>query len=160
MSERAVDPEVLEDADRLGRAISRFVRVVTRVKAGAPTDARGLDVASMRLLSALSENGPQRSNSLAEAVVSDPSTVSRQVANLVRLGMVSRQADEADRRAWVLAVTAAGAEALAQHYAQRESFLAGVIDPWTTEDRKRLPELLDRLSKSMTERIVASDAQT
>src|SRR5579871_2161802 len=116
------DAEVLGDADRLGRAISRFVRVVTRVRAGAPTDARGLDVSSMRLLSALSENGPQRANSLAEAVVSDPSTVSRQIAQLVKLGMVSRHSDEADRRAWVLAVTPAGAEALAQHYAQRESF--------------------------------------
>ena len=49
--------------------------------------------------------GPHRSNALAEAVHSDPSTVSRQIAALVKVGYVERRPDPADGRACLLAAT-------------------------------------------------------
>ena len=58
----------------------------------------GIDRSAIMLLKTLAMHGPRRSSELATAVHSDPSTVSRQVAGLVRDGLVERQADPARRR--------------------------------------------------------------
>ncbi|MDZ7884163.1 MAG: MarR family transcriptional regulator [Mycobacterium sp.] len=54
-----------------------------------------------------------RSSELATMVNSDPSTVSRQVAQLVERGHVERVPDERNGRAFVLAVTQSGREVAA-----------------------------------------------
>ena len=65
----------------------------------------GVDRSTIFLLKALAMHGPRRSSELAAAVHSDPSTVSRQVAALVRDGLIERQADPEDGRASVLVPT-------------------------------------------------------
>src|SRR5262245_11500612 len=68
----------------------------------------GFDRSAFILLKNLIHMGPSRSSALAAAVHSDPSTVSRQVAALVRDGLVERRADQDDGRASLLAATPAG----------------------------------------------------
>ena len=65
----------------------------------------GFDRSAIILLKTLVLNGPTRSSALAAAVHSDPSTVSRQVAALVRDGLLERQADQEDGRASLIAAT-------------------------------------------------------
>ena len=72
------------------RPVGEIVTTILWDRGGAPLHF---------LLVHLVKGGPQRSGALAEAVHSDPSTISRQVAHLVRLGLVERTADPEDREA-------------------------------------------------------------
>ncbi|MET0237959.1 MAG: MarR family winged helix-turn-helix transcriptional regulator [Kibdelosporangium sp.] len=104
----------------------------------------GIDKTSMILLSALTSIGPVRSNALAEAVYSDPSTISRQVAALVKDGLIERFADPADGRASLLAVTGKGRELIEARHRQRSCSMARMLAHWPAEDRERFTELLER----------------
>lgn len=104
----------------------------------------GVDRSAILLLKALVVQGPSRSSELATAVHSDPSTVSRQVAALVRDGLVERRADPEDGRASVLVPTDRGL-ALLQAQRQRMGLaLARVVRQWEPEDVSRFLELLER----------------
>ena len=104
----------------------------------------GIDKTSMTLLHALTSTGPVRSNVLAECVYSDPSTISRQVAGLVKDGLIERRADPADGRASLLAVTDKGREVLEVRHRQRSCSLARMLANWPAEDQERFVELLER----------------
>jgi DNA-binding MarR family transcriptional regulator len=134
----------------LGRALARLTRAVARAKALSHADAGRAEYANFALLAALSEVGPMRSSVLADAVFSDPSTVSRQVAHLVDLGYVVRQPDPDDGRACHLAITGSGAEALDAHRRARDDYLARLTNSWSEGDRHTLAALVDRLAGEFT----------
>ncbi|GAB3869434.1 hypothetical protein GCM10029964_001670 [Kibdelosporangium lantanae] len=104
----------------------------------------GIDKTAMTLLGALTSIGPARSNALAEAVYSDPSTISRQVAALVKDGLVERRADPADGRASLLAVTDKGRQLLEERHQRKSCSTARMLAHWPAEDRERFVELLER----------------
>jgi DNA-binding MarR family transcriptional regulator len=122
------------------------MRAVNRAKALAQAEGGRADHAAFPLLIALSDTGPMRSSTLAEAVFSDPSTISRHVAHLVELGYVERRADPDDGRAYRLAVTHAGNAALEAHRRSRDDHLARLTSSWSEADRRTLAELVDRLA--------------
>ena len=68
--------------------------------------------------------GPMRAGALAECLQSDPSTVSRQVAALVKDGLLERRADPADGRASLLVLTAKADAVLAEHDRIRLDYFA------------------------------------
>lgn len=134
-------------ADELARQLYRLVRTLERTKAQAAA-LRGdqLERACFGLLVELGDRGPRRLTALAEAVQADPSTVSRQVAQLVELGYVAREPDPGDGRASQLAATALGCEQLAQGRRRRNQVLEAVLAGWSVADRERLNSLLERLN--------------
>src|SRR5438128_2044595 len=73
-----------------------------------------LDGAAYGLLALLQDSGPLRASDLVARLGLDKSTVSRQVATLVDLGLVDRTADPADGRAHVLTPSAEGSARLAR----------------------------------------------
>lgn len=106
-----------------------------------------LDGAAFGLLALLQDAGPLRASDLVVRLGLDKSTVSRQVASLVGLGLVDRSADPDDGRAQVLTPSAEGASRLAQiRDARRERWEADMRD-WPAEDVARLAELLHRLNR-------------
>ncbi|MGM1060956.1 MarR family winged helix-turn-helix transcriptional regulator [Saccharothrix sp. Mg75] len=129
-------------ADRVGTALVRMNKMHACV--AAHMSKSGLDKASFVLLATLERLGPARSSALAEAVFSDPSTVSRQVATLVKEGLVERRADPEDGRASVLAVTGAGARLVDERRRQRNEALAGLFADWGPDDRLRFIEYFER----------------
>lgn len=129
-------------ADRIGAALVRMNKMHACV--ASHMSKSGLDKASFVLLANLAERGPLRSSALAEAVFSDPSTVSRQVATLVKDGLVERRADPEDGRASVLAVTEAGALLLAERRARRNQLLARLFAEWPTSEWARFIEYFER----------------
>jgi DNA-binding MarR family transcriptional regulator len=133
-------------AGELGRALTRLVRAVSRARAQGLTGEGALDTAAVPALVALSEQGPLRASVLAEVTLSDPSTISRQVAHLAELGFVERRRDPQDGRACLLAITAAGKEALAERRRSRDEYLARVMTGWSERDRRRVAALVDRLA--------------
>ncbi|MDT0274682.1 MarR family winged helix-turn-helix transcriptional regulator [Blastococcus goldschmidtiae] len=106
-----------------------------------------LDGAAFGLLALLQDAGPLRASDLVARLGLDKSTVSRQVASLVALGLVDRSADPDDGRAQVLTPSAEGAARLAHiRTARRERWEADMGD-WPAEDVARLAELLARLNR-------------
>lgn len=137
----------LADADALGRQLMRLGRLVDRTRADCAAQCReGLERAAYLLLAHLEAEGPQRLSALAEAVHSDLSTVSRQVAQLVVLELVQRHPDPQDGRAARLTVTEAGRRVFDEHRRIRNQHMAAVLAGWPEQDVQRLVALLDRLN--------------
>ena len=80
----------------------------------------------------------------AAAVHSDPSTISRQVATLVRDGFVERRADQDDGRASLLAATPAGVALLEEQRRRMGISLARVMKGWAPEEVDKFVELFER----------------
>jgi DNA-binding MarR family transcriptional regulator len=106
--------------------------------------AGGPDRSTVLLLKTLVHFGPSRSSALAAAVHSDPSTVSRQIAALVRDGLVERRADPDDGRASVLVPTESGLELLEEQRRRIGLALGRVVRQWAQEDVDAFLELLER----------------
>lgn len=104
----------------------------------------GVDRSAVMLLKTLAHDGPSRSSALAAAVHSDPSTVSRQIAGLVRDGLVERRADPEDGRASVLVPTEAGLTLLEEQRRRVGLALARVVRQWAPEDLDRFLDLFDK----------------
>jgi DNA-binding MarR family transcriptional regulator len=136
-----------EDAEAVVSEIVRFFRMMKRMSARFASQKRdGIEQAAYFLLAVLVTEGPQRTTSLAEAVHSDTSTVSRQVGALVRHGLVERQADPADGRACLLAATPRGQECFDDERRRRTEQIADVLAHWSSEDLRTVSTLLDRLN--------------
>ncbi|RKT71212.1 MarR family transcriptional regulator [Saccharothrix variisporea] len=129
-------------AERIGTALVRLNKMHACV--ASHLSKTGMDKASFVLLANLSQLGPSRSSALAEAVFSDPSTVSRQVATLVKEGWVERRADPDDGRASVLAVTDAGQRLLEERRAQRNQAIARMLADWSEGDLAAFIDYFER----------------
>ena len=116
-------------SDRLGHQLIRVMRAVERAKAGK-VGPDGVERAAYVLLARLVLKGPRRSNALAESVHSDPSTVSRQVAGLVRAGLVERRPDPEDGRATLLAATDEGLRVFEANRDRRHREIGAMTAHW------------------------------
>lgn len=106
-----------------------------------------LDGAAYGLLSLLQDAGPLRASDLVARLGLDKSTVSRQVAHLVDLGLVDRAADPVDGRAHVLTPSADGAARLARIRDVRRARWESDLSDWPAADVATLAELLHRLNR-------------
>jgi DNA-binding MarR family transcriptional regulator len=134
-------------ADRVGTALNRLVRLIERRQAQRNADhPDALERATYHLLVHLVRGGPRRAGALAEEVHSDPSTISRQIAQLVKLGLVERTADPDDRRATLLAATVEGRRVFEENRRRRNEHLAALLSTWDEPDRRVLGDLLTRFA--------------
>lgn len=137
----------IEGAGRVGTELVRLVRLIERAYAqhhAAHPD--GVDRATYVLLVHLVDGGPYRSSALAEAVHSDPSTVSRQIAQLVKLGLVSRVSDPADGRVVLLVATEEGERVLVENRRLRNEGIARMLAHWAPDEREQFAALLARFT--------------
>lgn len=133
--------------DRLGAELVRLSRLQERAYARFAVQSEdGVERAAFLLLVHLVRTGPQRLSTLAEAVHSDVSTVSRQVAQLVRSGLVVRRPDPSDGRAGLLAVTERGVVSYEARRRRRNRDMAGVLAGWTDVQRREFAALLTRFN--------------
>jgi DNA-binding MarR family transcriptional regulator len=123
-----------------------FVHVGRRLRAAFRTDP-----AAVGVLHALATSGGMRVSALARALVLDISTTSRHVSALESDGLVAREVDPADRRACLVAITAAGAEFLTAALLERAAVIQSATREWPAEDVTTLIRLLSRLADDLTE---------
>ncbi|HEX7354517.1 MAG TPA: MarR family transcriptional regulator [Mycobacteriales bacterium] len=133
----------------------RLTRCVSRAKAQVLGDD---EATRLMLLMPLRRQGPMRTGALAEAVHSDASTVSRQVAELVHDGLVERRADPADGRATVLALRAEAEPLVDEAFAHRDAHFAELFADWTTADIQQLRRLLARLADGVESHTMRGNA--
>ncbi|GGK60493.1 MarR family winged helix-turn-helix transcriptional regulator [Nocardia camponoti] len=133
------DPSI----DAIATQLVRLHRLRDRMLAQAK-ERFGIDPAGFVVLFRLLCDGPMRSGALAEAVYSDASTVSRQVAQLVDNGLVRRTADPDDGRATLLEVTEKGHEVAERIRERRHEGVALVTEGWSPDDLATFARLLTR----------------
>jgi len=134
-------------ADEVSGQLIRLVRLMERKQAQYQAEhPDAVERAAYLLLVHLVKDGPRRAGALAEAVHSDPSTISRQIAHLVRLGLVERTADPEDGRATLLAATDEGRRVFEENRRVRNTRIAEMLEDWSVDDRRTLAELLGRFT--------------
>jgi DNA-binding MarR family transcriptional regulator len=111
-----------EVADRLHSASIHLLRRVRRVD-----EATGLSGARLSALSVVVFGGPTTLGRLARIEQVSPPTMSKLVDALEREGLVTREADERDGRAVVVAATESGERILAEGRRRRIDELAGLF---------------------------------
>jgi DNA-binding MarR family transcriptional regulator len=132
---------------RLEREIGLLLRRSRAISARLARELHpDLDGAAYGLLALLQDAGPLRASDLVARLGLDKSTVSRQVASLVDLGLVDRAADPVDGRAQVLTPSPEGAARLARIRSARRARWETDLADWPAEDVDRLGELLGRLN--------------
>ncbi len=145
------DREYASDiTQRLIEVVKAFSAVKHRMHGASPQE--GLDYG---LLLKLVHTGPMRASDLAEKLCADPSTVSRQVAGLVKAGFVERQADPDDGRASILVPTPQGQARVDQMISLRGRLFAPIVADWSAEDRAVFSRLLTEFVHELSNNIEA-----
>jgi len=113
------------------------------------TKAQGITVAEWQLLMQL-QAGADTQEKLANAMQLDTSTLSRQLASLVKKERLSKTAIGRDRRQLVYTVTPAGTDAVTAINEDYQRFETEVFEKWPQDEQNLLRILLNRLNKSVT----------
>jgi DNA-binding MarR family transcriptional regulator len=140
-----VDPgaPVRQVADNFVALMRSFGRAKARFLAAAEHD---VEWSAQIILRQLAANGPMRASGLADCLHSDPSTVSRQVAALVKDGLLERRADPEDGRASILVLTPRADDVIARHEQTRLEHFAAMLADWSDRDLRRFADLLARFT--------------
>ena len=140
---------------RLADELMRFFRLGARAKGmlNLKGGDLGAEFSALMLLFPLRFLGPMRVTDLAEAKQADPSTVSRQAAQLVKAGLARREADPEDGRASRLAITDAGLDACRKLHDAREAFLVEVLSSWPAERVEAFVELFTEFNTAVEARL-------
>jgi DNA-binding MarR family transcriptional regulator len=137
--------EVAKVADHVVHLMRSFTRARTRLMDAFADD---VEWSAHLLLRTVRDEGPMRAGAVAEFLRSDPSTVSRQVAGLVRDGLLERRADPGDGRASLLVLTEKAANLLADHDRIRLQHFARMFDGWDDADLRTFAAMLGRFTEA------------
>jgi DNA-binding MarR family transcriptional regulator len=136
----------------LERELTVFLR---RARANQGEMARevhpDLEPAAYGLLVRLDEHGRQRATELAAYIGVGKATMSRQLRALEDLGLVAREPDPADGRAWLVHLTDEGRSRVGKVREARRARYVRQLSHWERSEVAELAHLLQRLNRS-TER--------
>ena len=138
-----------DDTERLAGELLQFTRLSARAKSMLNVGDMGAEFSALLLLFPLLHMGPLRVTDLAEVKQADPSTVSRQAAQLVKAGLARREADPVDGRASRLAVTPQGEAACGRLRAARHALLSEVLSEWPAEQVAMFADLFHTFNNSV-----------
>jgi DNA-binding MarR family transcriptional regulator len=147
-----------DDTERLAGELLRFARLAGRAKGMLNLGDMGAEFSALLLLFPLLHMGPLRVTDLAEVKQADPSTVSRQAAQLVKAGLARREADPVDGRASRLAVTPEGEIACGRLRAARHALLSQVLDDWPADRVATFADLFHEFNSSVEARLRSDPA--
>jgi len=137
------DLELEESAEQIATSVISMMRQFNTIKSRVALGSDG-ETSPLFLLVKLAHFGPRRASDLAEQLCADPSTVSRQVAHLVKGGLVERQADPDDGRASILVPTELGRVKVREHARRRGATMKPVIADWSVQDRDDFLRLMNK----------------
>lgn len=142
---------------RLERELGLFLRRARAAVALVSRDVHpDLDPSAYSLLSAVAADPGTRASDLADRLGVGRGTMSRQLARLERLGLVTREADPHDSRSHPLALTAEGDRRLTEARTARRAFFRAALDSWAPEELDDLAAHLERLNTALADRARAT----
>ena len=142
MTERRGEVAAAEEAlERLFRlTVSRKMYARQSAAVGAVVTRAGYAV-----LRSLDESGELAMGDLSRRCSMDPAAAGRQVRSLEDDGLVERSSHDEDRRVTVVGLTDAGRDVYRRIVEVRTRHLEEVLGGWSSEDRRSLTALVDRL---------------
>lgn len=140
-------PEALGRLEgEIGVLVRRIKRVLgERARAVHPDLQRG----AYLMLAYIADDGPLRSSTIAERFDIDKGAISRQVQQLVDLGLVARTPDPLDGRASLLVATDEAHRRLADVVAQRRDWLDVRLGDWSDEELAGFVDVLGRYNAAL-----------
>jgi DNA-binding MarR family transcriptional regulator len=150
-SRKTVHNTRIEDIRKIYAAVVDLVGLMNRPQRDARMIAAAgisLDRALFPLLVGIGRFGPIGVVDLADHAGRDYTTVSRQVAKLESLGLVKREAAQADRRVCEAMLTAKGREMTNRIDKARDRILTAILADWSPKDIAALASLLRQLADS------------
>jgi DNA-binding MarR family transcriptional regulator len=140
------------DADQVARALQVSIRLLNhRLRLRPVDDEVALPEASA--LARLDRLGPLDAASLARIEGISAQSIGATVASLERRGLVSRDADPADGRRWLIQLTSAGLAALQRRRTRRADQLASALaEEFSPDELARLLDaapLIERLAERL-----------
>ena len=140
----------MDEANRqIEQQMTVLLRRVQRIHISTSAGDVDLERSSYGILARLVDDGPQRLGALATAFGLDPSTITRQVQSLEKLGLAVRRTDPADRRASILELTDEGREVLERTREHRRNRLFAVLSDWADQDRQEFGRLLKKFNEAL-----------
>ncbi|MFF3907388.1 MarR family winged helix-turn-helix transcriptional regulator [Streptomyces sp. NPDC001848] len=158
---RPVEPDgPAEGADHSGGTNQEFLALereltvfLRRARANAGQMARevhpDLESAAYGLLARLDECGRQRATELAAYIGVGKATMSRQLRALEELGLVAREPDPADGRAWLVHLTEEGHRRVGRVREARRARYVRELAHWDPREVAELARLLNQLNRGM-----------
>lgn len=134
---------------RIEQQMTVLLRRVQRIHMSTSSGEMDVDRSAYGIMCKIADEGPQRLGSFASAFGLDPSTITRQVQALEKVGLAERSPDSADRRASILHLTDEGREVLRRTRAYRRARLDETLAGWTDEERETLALLLEKFNASI-----------
>jgi DNA-binding MarR family transcriptional regulator len=108
-----------------------------------------LESAAYGLLVRLDESGQLRATELAAYIGVGKATMSRQLHALEDLGLVAREPDPADGRAWLVHLTEEGSRRVAKVREARRARYVEQLSHWDPREVAELARLLNQLNRGM-----------
>jgi DNA-binding MarR family transcriptional regulator len=142
-----------KEVDRLEEQLSVFHRRSRRfLRSFASRVHPGIDASTYAVLLVIAQGAPLRLNDLAEEFGLDKSTMSRHVTALIRLGLVQRDPDPLDGRAFLLKPSSDGIQRLTGAATARRNEWRGRLDDWDTGELADFVNGLIRLNSDLEQR--------
>ncbi len=135
------DATPLELANSLRPTIARLARRLRQ------QDQTGLGPTMTATLASIAKHDGPTHGELAAIEQVAPPTITAVVDKLEKLGLVTRQADAADRRVTRVRATPTGIDQLDEVRNRRTSWLASQVSALTDDERRRLADAVDVLAK-------------
>jgi DNA-binding MarR family transcriptional regulator len=133
----------------VGQAYLTLQKRVHRAVDEAMTES-GLSLSRTKVLMELSAHGSMNQSALAGRLGFAPRSVTDTVDSLARDGLAERTSDPADRRAWIVAITAAGTTALRRAEAAKHRIFDQIFGVLDAAARAELVALLTTISSGLT----------
>jgi len=138
-----VDYEIIEQMRDLHLKMHRlFNTLLKRV---------GASVAQLKLLDLIDQSGTLRSTDIAEALGQAPRTVTDALDGLEREGLIARVADERDRRAKHISLTAAGRSVMRDAAPYREAYAIQLLEVFSANEKTLYLDMLRKLNDRLVE---------
>ncbi|MEK4030024.1 MULTISPECIES: MarR family transcriptional regulator [Bacillaceae] len=129
------------------QSIEYEIALLVRLTTAQSPKLGSLDRSEYLLLSELDENGPLGINVLAEKLLLNISTASRQVSTLEAKNYIVRYPDPQNGRISLLEITQEGQKILHKVQKARFAAYAEVLHDWTKEELEELDANLTRLNR-------------
>lgn len=135
--------------DQIEQQLFTMLRATQAIQVRTSEGEALLERSTYGILCLLDDEGPQRLGAIAQRFRLDPSTITRQVQAVVRLGLAEKVTDPSDRRASVLSLTEGGQETVAEARTRRRGMLDALLSEWTADEREEFLRAITRFNETV-----------
>ena len=146
MSPTGREGHILDLEHEVAVLVRRLKRVISE---RARTIHKDLTPAGYLMLAYLVDKGPMRPSAVVDAFDLDKGAVSRQIQLLVDFGLVTKEHDPGDGRAWVVSPTDEARQRIKVMVAARRARLGRLLEDWPDEELESFVTTLGRYNATL-----------